>query len=96
MIKSFATQGTEDIFGGENTKAAQKAARQQVWGAIRRKLDLLNRARDLRDLRGEGMKLESLDDDRPGYYSIRASDKYRIVFRWVAPDAYDVEVTDYH
>lgn len=96
MIKSFKDQGTRDIFDGRNTKAAQKIARQQVWGAIRRKLDAVNEARELRDLKGPGMSLEELKHDRPGFHAIRASDKYRVIFRWQAPDAHDVEVTDYH
>jgi len=96
MIKSFKDQGTEDIHHGRNTKAAHKVSRQQVWVAIRRKLDTLDQAKDLRDLRGAGMSLEALTFLKPGYHSIRASDKYRIVFRWEAPDAYEVEVADYH
>ena len=96
MIKSFSDQGTEDIFRGQNTKAAHKTARQQVWGPIRRRLQALHAAVALPDLKGPGMSLEALRHDKPGYHAIRASDKYRIVFRWEAPHAYDVEVTDYH
>jgi proteic killer suppression protein len=32
----------------------------------------------------------------PGHFRIRINDQYRIVFRFVDSDAYEVEITDYH
>jgi proteic killer suppression protein len=29
-------------------------------------------------------------------FSIRINDQWRICFRWVQPDAQDVEIVDYH
>ncbi|MBI5847771.1 MAG: type II toxin-antitoxin system RelE/ParE family toxin [Nitrospirae bacterium] len=34
--------------------------------------------------------------DRKGQYSISVNDQWRICFRFVDKDAYDVELTDYH
>ncbi|AWH52524.1 hypothetical protein C1924_04735 [Stenotrophomonas sp. ESTM1D_MKCIP4_1] len=49
------------------------------------------------DLRAPpGNRLEQLQGDRQGQFSIRINDQYRICFRWEDGDAYDVEVTDYH
>jgi proteic killer suppression protein len=62
-----------------------------------RKLDYLNAAKRLEDLRGPpGNRLEAWRGRYEGKYSIRINDQYRIVFRFVESDAYEVEITDYH
>jgi len=63
----------------------------------RRKLEYLNVARSLQDLRVlPGSRLERLSDDRAGQHSIRINDQWRICFVWRNNDAYDVEIVDYH
>ena len=62
-----------------------------------RKLDYLHAANRLDDLaKVPGNRLEVLKGGYEGYYSIRVNDQYRIVFRFVESDAYDVKITDYH
>ncbi len=62
-----------------------------------RKLDMINAAHHLDDLREPpGNRLESLKGDLTGYYSIRVNDQWRIVFRWENNSAYSVLLTDYH
>lgn len=62
-----------------------------------RKLDYLHAAKRLDDLaRVPGNRFEALKGDYEGFYSIRVNDQYRIVFRFVESDAYDVKMTDYH
>ena len=41
-------------------------------------------------------RLEPLRGDREGQWSMRVNDQWRICFRWLDGDAYDVEITDYH
>ena len=41
-------------------------------------------------------RLQKLERDRQGQYSISVNDQWRICFRFVDVDAYDVELTDYH
>ena len=41
-------------------------------------------------------RLEALRGDRRGQHSIRINDRWRLCFRWVDGDAYDVEIVDYH
>src|ERR1035437_1484153 len=38
----------------------------------------------------------ALAGDRSGRHSIRVNDQWRICFRWVAADALEVEIVDYH
>jgi proteic killer suppression protein len=40
--------------------------------------------------------LEALKGDRIGQYSIRINDQWRVCFRWVEGNAFDVEITDYN
>jgi proteic killer suppression protein len=40
--------------------------------------------------------LEALKGSKKGFHSIRVNDQYRIIFRWSAGNASDVQVVDYH
>lgn len=96
MIRSFGDAATEDIFHGANTKAARTIPK-DLWSVVRRKLDILNAARSVGSLRTPpGNRLEALKGDRPGSFSIRANDQYRITFRFEGEDAHDVRCEDYH
>jgi proteic killer suppression protein len=96
MIQSFRDRTTEDLFNGTDSKAARAISR-AVWPVVVRKLDLVNAAHDLRDLRvPPGNRLEILKGKWTGHYSIRVNDRYRIVFRWTDGNAHGVLITDYH
>jgi len=61
MILDFADEATEDIFHGEQTKAARRCLPAELWTAAQRKLDRLNRAREPRYLADPpGNRLEAL------------------------------------
>jgi proteic killer suppression protein len=62
-----------------------------------RKLKMLNRAKDLKDLSTPaGNRLEALKGKRKGQYSIHINDQWRICFKWKQNDAFNVEINDYH
>lgn len=97
MIVSFRDRGTEDLYHGCNTREARRSCPFAVWGVARRKLDYLNAADDLRDLRvPPGNRLESLRGDRRGQHSIRINDQYRVCFVWTPRGPTEVEIDDYH
>jgi len=97
VIRSFRGQGTENIFDGVDTSIARRICPRILWQVARRKLDQVNRVRDISELAvPRGNRLERLRGDRSGQHSIRINDQYRICFRWEAGDAYEVEITDYH
>jgi len=63
----------------------------------RRKLDQLNRVREIRELSvPPGNQLERLAGNRVGQHSIRINEQYRVCFRWESGYADQVEITDYH
>ncbi|GEA26458.1 toxin HigB-1 [Microcystis aeruginosa NIES-4325] len=97
MILSFRNTATEDIFNGEDTKKARKVCPKNLWNVARRKLDLVDSATSLDDLRiPPNNRLEVLVGDRQGQYSIRINDQYRICFIWTVNGAKMVEIVDYH
>ncbi len=59
--------------------------------------DDVDLATSLEDLRvPPGKRLHKLGGDRQGQHAISINSQWRICFRFVNGDAYDVEVTDYH
>ena len=97
MIRSFKDSATEDIFNGENTKAARKVCPETIWKIAGRKLDQLDSVEFLEDLKTPpANRLEALKGDRKGQHSIRINDKYRICFVWEDNTPEDVEIVDYH
>lgn len=96
MIASFADNATEALFHGEGGKATRRIPPEIRSGASR-KLDLLNAAHELDDLRAPpGNRLEALKGELRGKHSIRINDQWRVVFRWEEGDAHNVEIVDYH
>jgi proteic killer suppression protein len=96
MILSFRDRTTEDIYDGTDSKGARSIPR-PIWKIATRKLDVLNAAYYIRDLKvPPGNRLEALKGTWKGYHSIRINDQYRIVFQWVEGNARDVLITDYH
>ena len=95
-IKSFADQGTKDIFEGLNTKDARRVLPQDAWKVARRTLQLLNRVASTMELNAPGLRTKPLKYDRPGFYSVRVNDNYRIIFRFANGDAYAVSIENDH
>ena len=94
MIASFADRAAEALFHGESPPRRIPA---DLRAAALRKLDALNAARSLQDLRAPpGNRLEALRGNLVGCYSIRINDQWRVVFRWAAEAAHDVRIVDYH
>lgn len=96
MIQSFADGTTEDIFNGKDSKAARKLEK-AVWPIVRRKLDRVNAAARLEDVRvPPGNRLKALKGDQKGRYSIRVNERWRITFRFENGNAQSVCCEDYH
>ena len=58
---------------------------------------MLDNACTLEDLRSPpGNRLEAMRGDLKGFWSIRINDQWRLCFRFVNSDTFDVEIVDYH
>jgi len=93
MIKSFADKETEKVF---NRYFSRKLP-PEVQRIGRRKLEILNAAEVLDDLRHPpANRLEKLTGSRQGQYSLRINRQWRVCFEWRDGDSYRVKITDYH
>lgn len=93
MIKTFADRRTAELFA----KGTARGLPPDLLRRAVRKLEYVHLATRLEDLRTPpGNRLHALGGDRSGQYSIAVNDQWRICFRYVDGDAYDVELCDYH
>ncbi len=96
MIASFGDKATEDIYHGRRTNRARRFP-ESVLGAACRKLDMIEYAHALQDLRmPPGNRLEALKGTLAGFHSIRVNNQWRVIVRWEEGAAHHVSITDYH
>ena len=93
MILGFRDADTKLLWETGKSRRIPADIRRTAW----KKLAILNAAVELQNLTvPPGNRLEALTKDRKGQHSIRVNDQYRVCFRWVTGNAYDVEIVDYH
>ncbi len=93
MIKTFADKETQQLFiTGKSKRLPPDLIRRAT-----RRLEYIHYATTLNDLSiPPSNRLHVLKGDRKGQHSISINEQWRICFRFIDGDAYDVEVTDYH
>ena len=92
MILSFGDKETRELFKTGKSKKLPP----DIWRRTLRKLEMLDKAESLEDLKvPPGNRLEALKGDREGYYSIRINDQWRITFRFSSGNAFEVKVEDF-
>jgi len=93
MIKTFADKETQQVF----VKGKSKHLPPDLIRRAVRRLEYINWATILNDLKvPPSNRLHALKRTREGQYSISINDQWRICFRFIDGDAFDVEITDYH
>jgi len=93
MIKTFADRETQELYRIGKSKRFSP----EIWKRAMRKLEYIDLATGLDDLKvPPSNRFHALERDRKGQISISVNDQWRICFRFVDGDAYDVELTDYH
>jgi toxin HigB-1 len=93
MIISFGNSETEKVWNGNRVKRLPI----EIQNIGRRKLRMLNNSVDIADLRiPPANRLEKLSGRDKEFYGIRINDQWRIVFKWTAGNAFEVEIMDYH
>ncbi|MDO8206780.1 MAG: type II toxin-antitoxin system RelE/ParE family toxin [Gallionella sp.] len=92
MIKSFSCKDTQSLFEGLNPRRFRA-----IQTVAERKLTQLDAAVTLDFLRSPpGNRLEALQGNRKGQWSIRVNDQWRICFKFNNGDVFDIEIVDYH
>ncbi|MFI0463362.1 MULTISPECIES: type II toxin-antitoxin system RelE/ParE family toxin [Saccharopolyspora] len=93
MLRSFADKETERVWQRRRSRVLDP----NVQRAALRKLAILDAAETVEDLRvPPGNRLEKLNGDRAGKYSIRINQQWRICFEWTPAGPENVEIVDYH
>ena len=93
MIKTFADRHTRDLY----VQGKSKRFPPEITRRAKRKLEYVDLATGLDDLKvPPSNRLHGLERERNGQLSISVNDQWRICFRFVNGDAFDVELTDYH
>ena len=61
------------------------------------KLESVSAASRLRDLAiPPSNRLEKLQGDLKEFFSIRANDQWRVIFKWIDNEPHEVQIADYH
>ncbi|MCF8029170.1 MAG: type II toxin-antitoxin system RelE/ParE family toxin [Desulfobacteraceae bacterium] len=93
MIRTFADKETHQVFvKGRSKRLPPDLVRRAV-----RRLEYIHWAETINDLKvPPSNRLHALKGQRQGQYAIAINDQWRICFRFVNGDAFDVQITDYH
>ena len=92
LIRSFKNRNLRELFETGNKRGIPA----QFSKRITKQLDVLNRARVLRDISLPGFNLHPLKGDRKGAWSIKVSGNWSLVFRFEGQDVYDIDFVVYH
>jgi proteic killer suppression protein len=93
MLKSFGDKISEKIWNGIRSEKLPN----EIQDVARRKLRMMHNAQDVNDLRvPPANRLEKLKGDLKEFYSIRINNQWRIIFKWINNDAYEIKIVDYH
>jgi toxin HigB-1 len=92
MIRSFRHRGLKEFFetGSKRRISPSLASR------IGRRLDVLQAAQELADIDAHGFNLHRLKGDRAEEWAIWVSGNWRITFRFLEGEVYDISLEDYH
>ena len=92
MIRRFRHRGLKRLFEDDDPRGLNR----QHVERVRRVLAYLDRASEPRDMDLPGWRLHPLKGELAGYWSVTVSANWRIIFRFEAGDATDVDFVDYH
>jgi proteic killer suppression protein len=92
VIRTFKHAGLKRYFETGKPKGipTEMAKRIQI------RLNVLNRAKELRDLNLPGLDFHPLKGDRKGEYALTVTANYRLTFRFESGDVLDLNLEDYH
>ena len=92
MIKSFKHKGLEKSFYDGTIKGIQAKQADKLSDI----LDLLDAADTIQVMNFPGSRLHKLLPKREEIWAVSVSGNWRITFKFIHGDAYNVDYTDYH
>jgi len=92
MIESFKHKGLREFFEkGDSAKISPDFKKR-----LRLILSLLHAASEVTDMNFPGSHLHALKGDLKGFWSVRVTGSWRLVFRFENGKAFDLDIIDYH
>ena len=92
MIAGFKHKGLRNLFERDDTRRVKG---DQV-DRLRLILSALDQASDVQDMNQVTFRLHPLRGNRKNVWAVTVRANWRVVFRFEAGDAYDVDLEDYH
>jgi proteic killer suppression protein len=92
MIKNFSHKGLEGFFYNDDKSGIQPKHAQKIADV----LDRLEASNEIRDMNFPGSNLHQLSGKLKGFWSVKLSGNWRIIFKFSEGNAYDVDYIDYH
>ncbi len=92
MIRSFKHRGLKRFYERDD----RSGIRADFADTIQEILTVLDAATVPQELDLPGYRLHALKGDLKGFWSVTVRANWRIIFRFDGPDAFDVELIDYH
>jgi proteic killer suppression protein len=92
MIRSIRHKGLKRLYERDDPRGV--IAEHVV--KIRDILVRLDAARTVSDMDMPGFRLHTLKGEFEGFWAVTVRANWRVIFRFVDPDAFDVDYVDYH
>jgi proteic killer suppression protein len=92
VIKAFRHKGLQKFFFDGTKKGIQPKHAEKLADI----LDLLEATSEIKDMNFPGSDLHLLKGDLRGFWSVKVSGNWRIIFRFEKGDVLDVDYVDYH
>ena len=92
MIQSFRHRGLQRLYERGDASRLHQAHVPR----LRLLLTLLDAATKPSDMNFPGSDFHALRGDLQGFYAVRVSSNWRMIFRFDSGDAFDVDYLDYH
>ena len=92
MIRTFRHRGLKRLY----EQGDRSRIRPDHVAKVRRILARLDAAATVADVDAPGFRLHPLRGNLRGFWAVSVSGNWRVIFRFEAGDAFDVDLIDYH
>lgn len=92
MIRSFRHKGLKRLFENDDRRKLPPADIEKITRILAR----LDAAKAPQDMEAPGFGLHPLKGSLKGYWAVTVRANWRVIFRFEAGHAYDVDYLDYH
>ena len=92
MIRTIRHKGLRRLYEEDNPRGVMV----EHTAKLRDILEALDTALTIDDMDLPGLRLHALKGELKGFWTVTVRANWRVIFRFVVPDALDVDYVDYH